>query len=92
VQSPELQTVLVQEARDYGMSGNWIQTPESSHVEAIRYEPETQDVYVRFQDDQSVYRYMGVPASVWDEFVSSGSKGRFVGIVLRRRFRYVKVE
>jgi hypothetical protein len=69
----------------------WVQTPESSHVEAIRYEPDTQDVYVRFQDDGSTYKYSDVPESVWNELLNSGSKGRFVNIVLRRRFKYEKV-
>jgi KTSC domain len=70
----------------------WVETPESSHVEAIRYEPDTHDLYVRFSDDGSVYQYMDVPIDVHRQLMESGSKGRFVNIVLRRRYRYLKVE
>lgn len=69
----------------------WIDTPESSHVEAIKYEPDTQDLFVRFSDDGSEYQYKDVPQQVWEELQASGSKGRFVGIVLRRRYQYVRV-
>ena len=69
----------------------WIDTPESSHVEAVRYEPDTQDLFVRFSDDGSVYQYMDVPEVMFQQLMESGSKGRFVNIVLRRRFNYKKV-
>lgn len=70
---------------------DWVQTPESSHVEAIKYEPEERSVYVKFNDG-SVYQYMNVPESVWEELLASGSKGRFINIVLRRGYEYVKVQ
>lgn len=68
----------------------WVQTPESSHVVAIKYEPETQDVHVQFNDG-SEYVYSNVPSSVWEELLDAGSKGRFINIVLRRRFPYSRV-
>lgn len=82
-----MQTDMVQET---GMS-EWVDTPESSHVDAIRYEPDTQDCYVRFQGDGSVYRYRDVPPNVWDQFLESGSKGRFVNIVLKRQYLYERI-
>jgi hypothetical protein len=69
---------------------DWISTPESSHVSAIAYSPDTQECFVRF-GDESIYRYSGVPQQIWDEFLGHPSKGRYVNIVLRRRFRYEKV-
>jgi len=66
----------------------WIPTPGSSHVEQIGYEPDTQDVYVQFLDDGSVYRYRDVPMTVWNQFLASGSKGRFVEVILRRQYHY----
>ena len=69
----------------------WIETPESSHVAAIRYEPETKDLFVRFSDDGSVYRYMDVPEDEYGRLLESGSKGRFVNMVLRRRYTYERV-
>jgi lysyl-tRNA synthetase class 2 len=72
------------------MALNWIKTQDSSHVESVAYEAETQDLYVEFNDG-SMYRYKNVPESVWEELQSHGSKGRYVNIVLRRRFSYDRV-
>lgn len=69
---------------------DWISTPESSHVSGIRYDPDTQDLYVQFRDGET-YRYKDVPQNVWIELQEHGSKGRYVNIVLRRRYRYERV-
>jgi hypothetical protein len=69
---------------------DWISTPGSSHVSAIRYEPDTQDCFVRFNDG-TVYRYMDVPQKVFNELEGHTSKGRYINIVLRRQYRYEKV-
>ncbi len=69
---------------------DWQATPESSHVEAIGYEQEFGNLYVRFNDG-SEYRYKSVEQPVWEEFQQSGSKGRYVGIVLKRRYRYERL-
>lgn len=64
----------------------WVPTPESSHVKQIRYEIDTQDLYVEFDNGQ-VYRYYDVPERVWNEFLDHPSKGRYVNVVLARRYR-----
>jgi hypothetical protein len=68
---------------------DWISTPESSHVSAIKYEPENQEVFVQFNDGDE-YKYSGVPENVWQEFLDHPSKGRYVNIVLARRYRFEK--
>jgi hypothetical protein len=69
---------------------DWVNTPESSHISAIRYDEENQDCFVRFGDGDT-YRYLSVPKKVWEEFMAHPSKGRFTNIVLRRQYRYEKV-
>ena len=69
---------------------DWIDTPESGHVSRIRYEPDTQEVFVEFSDG-STYRYSGVPQNVYEELKDHPSKGRYINIVLRRRYQYQKV-
>lgn len=68
----------------------WISTPESSHVDAIRYEEDTQDCFVRF-NDSSIYQYMDVPERTWSEFLDHPSKGRYVNVVLKNQFKYRRV-
>lgn len=41
------------------------------------YDAETATVYVRFNDGAS-WCYMNVPQDVWEQFVASPSKGRFI--------------
>ena len=45
------------------------------------YDADTATVYVRFTDGAS-WMYMNVPPDVWDQFVGSSSKGRFIKEVL----------
>jgi hypothetical protein len=70
---------------------DWISTPESSHVAAIKYNPETRELFIRFNDD-SEYQYSGVPEKIWEELLASGSKGRFVNVVIKRSgFQYSRI-
>lgn len=49
----------------------------SSRITEMGYESDTATVYVRFTDGISWY-YMNVPVDVWEQFVASPSKGRFI--------------
>ena len=53
----------------------------SSRISEMGYDADTATVYVRFTDGAS-WRYMNVPADVWEQFVASPSKGRFIKEVL----------
>ena len=61
----------------------------STHIDAAGYDPETKTLTVRFMGGEQ-YSYHGVPENVWREFESSTSKGRMVGIVLRRGYECTK--
>jgi hypothetical protein len=49
----------------------------STRISEMGYDSESATVYVRFTDGGS-WCYMNVPQDVWDEFVASPSKGRFI--------------
>lgn len=53
----------------------------SSRITEMGYDADTATVYVRFTDGAS-WMYMNVPPDVWDQFVGSSSKGRFIKEVL----------
>ena len=53
----------------------------STRITEMGYDIETATVYVRFTDGVS-WRYMNVPVDVWEQFVASSSKGRFINETL----------
>lgn len=67
----------------------WIQTPESSHVSSIKYDGDAKEVSVQFHGGD-IYRYKNVPENVWNEFLGSDSKGRFIHVILTRQYEYEK--
>ncbi len=60
---------------------------ESSSVRFIGYDPENEKLYVKFTSG-ATYEYDDVPASVYDSFMESPSKGRFVNNVLTCLYNY----
>lgn len=39
----------------------------------------------------AVYRYLGVPPEVWNDFLAATSKGTFVNVEVKPNYRYRKV-
>ena len=70
---------------------HWQQVMGSSNVAAIAYDEEKLECHVRFHGG-SVYIYENVGPGIWEEFQHSQSKGRFVGIHLRRAHPYRRAE
>ena len=62
---------------------HWQQVLGSSNVDAIKYDADKQECWVRFHTG-AVYVYEGVGPGIWEELHHSNSKGRFVQIQLRR--------
>ena len=54
-----------------------LQPVDSSAVKAVGYDSATQTLFVQLLSTMDVYAYQGVPASVYESFISSPSKGRF---------------
>ena len=65
---------------------HWQQVFGSSNVKAIKYDPENKECWVAFNNN-AVYVYSDVGPGIWDELLHSQSKGRFVGIQLKRAHR-----
>lgn len=62
----------------------------SSNIRSIGYDPKAQALEVEFKSG-SLYRYSGVPASVYDTFVAAPSKGRFFDSRIKDRYPTVKL-
>ena len=54
----------------------------STRVSEIGYAAETATIYVRFAKDGVGWAYYNVPPDVWEQFLASESKGRFIGEIL----------
>lgn len=78
-----------------GEDVKWTATPQSSNVAAIAFKHDLSGnqrhtLMVRFKAGGE-YHYFGVPISVYVNFLSASSKGRFVWTDLRDRYAYQKV-
>ena len=57
----------------------WIETPESSRVQAVAYDEEGERILVRFRNNGIQWQYQGCPPQLWEEFSAPGiSKGSFI--------------
>lgn len=67
---------------------------ESSNVGWARYDPATEILEIDFKAKdgtrQSTYTYAGFPASEWEAFQRSESKGRHFAYQIRPRYKGVK--
>lgn len=66
------------------------QAVESSNLVSIGYDLETSTLEVEFKNE-AVWQYFDVPESVWHEFESSESKGKFFGREIKGSYRESKV-
>jgi hypothetical protein len=69
---------------DIGM--DWIAVT-STNVKAVAYEEATSTLFVEFSAG-NVYQYFDVPLTVFEEFLSSSSKGAYFNSHLKNKFRY----
>ena len=64
---------------------------ESSNVSQIGYDDEDASLYVRFNNGY-LYVYEGVAPDVWEQFLYTESKGRFIHTNLKNIYPYSRVE
>src|SRR5262245_31549423 len=63
----------------------------SSQVKAYGYEPNSAKLFVTFVGG-TMYRYDGVEADVWADFLEAESKGKFLNAVIKRGgYAYTKL-
>lgn len=63
---------------------------ESGLFSSAAYWASARQLYLRFQDGK-VYRFFDCPVTVYNEFVTAASKGRYFSQQIRNRFRYEMV-
>ena len=63
---------------------------DSSCVARVGYDPDAEEVYVEFHNS-GLYAYRGVPARVYEAFVTAESKGTFVNEEIKPRYSFRRV-
>lgn len=67
-----------------------VTTPESSNIQSIGYDRESQAMTVIFKNG-STYTYALVPIEVWVDFIFADSPGRFFSEHVRNAYKFVRV-
>jgi hypothetical protein len=64
---------------------------DSSSIEAIGYDHGAQELYVRFLKSGETYVYYDVEEWVFQEFMHTDSKGRYLNSAIKGRYQYAKL-
>ena len=57
----------------------------SSNLKEIGYDPNTQDLYIRFQNS-NLFKYENVPQHIWDDFFVADSMGTYFHVMIKGAF------
>ncbi|MBL8296554.1 MAG: KTSC domain-containing protein [Bryobacterales bacterium] len=63
---------------------------ESNSLATVAYDAERQALQIEFRDN-TVYRYFGVPADVYQCLLLAPSKGSYFNRAIRNRYAHVRV-
>ena len=66
---------------------DWI-TLSSRAIEKYQYDPTTRDFYVVFNNNPSIYLYIGVENNTFDNFINSSSKGQYFNRNIRGNYSH----
>ena len=64
---------------------------DSSNVEAIGYDPDTQELHVRFLKSGETYVYYNVEEWVFAELMQADSKGQYLNRNIKDRYDFGKL-
>jgi hypothetical protein len=64
---------------------------DSSSLQSVAYVPEAATLEIAFRNG-SIYRYFGVPFSIYQALLEAGSKGRCFIATIRTSFRFERVQ
>jgi len=64
---------------------------DSSNVEAIGYDPATQELHVRFLKSGETYVYYNVEEWVFNEIMQADSKGQYLNLNIKGRYDFGKL-
>jgi hypothetical protein len=62
----------------------------SSNIGSIGYDSETQTLEIEFLKG-SLYQYFDVPQVIYEEFLNSDSKGKYLVTLIKGNYRYARV-
>lgn len=69
-----------------------LQTVNSSNIEAVGYHEQTGSLLVCFKHSQTLYAYLDVPKTVYDQLMESSSKGSFFAKNVKNNYFWEKLE
>ena len=64
---------------------------QSTSLSAATYQEQSASLELEFRSG-AIYRYIGVPAQVYQELLHSESKGRYFNQHIRNRFPYTQID
>lgn len=64
---------------------------DSSNIEAIGYDPDRQELHVRFLKSGATYVYYNVEEWVYNEFMAADSKGKYYNTNIKGHYDYGKL-
>ncbi len=64
---------------------------DSSNIEAIGYDPDTQELHVRFLKSGETYVYYGVEEWAFQELMQADSKGTYLNAQIKPRYQFGKL-
>ena len=64
---------------------------DSSNIEAIGYDPSTQELHVLFLKSGETYVYYDVEEWVFQEFLHADSKGTYLNTNIKPSYQYAKL-
>lgn len=68
-----------------------MQNVESSNVESVGYDPDTQELHVRYKNG-SLYKYEGVPPEAHEELMAADSVGTHLAANIKGTFEHTQLE
>ncbi len=78
---PGFKDIMGKELADYDASANgWgvkTKSIDSTCIQSYSYNPDTQDMQIKFQKGRKIYSYPNVPKAVADDFGGASSKGMY---------------
>ena len=69
------------------MKEQWILV-ESSNLEAVLYNKQTEQLHIRFRKSKLVYTYAGVPKEVYEGLINSDSVGSYFYSNIRNEYSF----
>ena len=66
-------------------------TVNSTNIDSVGYNADTQTLTVKFKVSGQVYEYLNVPQTLYEGLMASESKGKYINENIRSQFTYRRV-